>query len=140
MKVSWPSYWWLVIFGKLLCVQLSRLPKCWLMREQHNTRQMKTNSLCVNLILLSDPIIWNHTERISQWENKGSDDHSFTLHLKSSTDLGWETERESTLLLQSHPPFFHSVIISVSQDKINITVMTQALRESRDREKESNRE
>jgi len=33
MKVSWLSYWWLVIFCKLLCVQLSRLPKCWLMRE-----------------------------------------------------------------------------------------------------------
>lgn len=42
MKVSWPSYWWFVIFSKLLCMQLSHLPKCWLMREQQNTRQMKS--------------------------------------------------------------------------------------------------
>ncbi len=42
MKVSWTSYWWLVIFSKLLCVQLSHLPKCWLMREQQTTRQMKS--------------------------------------------------------------------------------------------------
>lgn len=136
MKVSWPSYWWLVNLSKLLCVQLSHLPKCWLMRKQQTTRQMKS---APSEKQLSDPIIWNHAERIYQWENKGRDDHSFTLHLKSSTDLSWETERESTLLLQSHPPFFLSVIISVSQDKINITVMTQALRESRDREKESKR-